>query len=81
MGMWECINILTYQYTQPLLQGGVMYLKTAVLTFKQLSFLQQISEYKGVNLLDIHSTSDYSDQPSQVLSIYSIYIPSPITKY
>ena len=25
-----------------------------------------------------HSTSDCSDQPSQVLSIYSIYIPSPI---
>ena len=30
----EYINILIYQYTQPLLWGGVMYLKTAVLTFR-----------------------------------------------
>ena len=39
MEIWECrnveyTNILIYQHTQPLLWGGVMYLKTTVLTFR-----------------------------------------------
>ena len=31
---WEYTNVLTYQHTQPLLWGGVIYLKTAVFTFR-----------------------------------------------
>jgi hypothetical protein len=30
----EYTDVLTYQCTQPLLWGGVMYLKTAVFTFR-----------------------------------------------
>ena len=31
-------NILIYQHTEPFTMGGVIYLKTIVFTFKQISF-------------------------------------------